>query len=66
MILDVPSLVESVSSTVRLSPGDVLFTGTPAGVGMKMDPPQYLKPGDVVEMEITGLGRMRTPVVDEG
>lgn len=65
MILDVPGVIETVSSTMHLSPGDVVLTGTPAGVGATMDPPLFLEPGDVIEMEIGGLGRLRTHVVAE-
>lgn len=56
MIFDIPSLIETCSRGITLLPGDVIATGTPAGVGMGMDPPQYLKPGDVVRIEIDGIG----------
>jgi 2-keto-4-pentenoate hydratase/2-oxohepta-3-ene-1,7-dioic acid hydratase in catechol pathway len=46
-----------------LSPGDLLFTGTPPGVGMARTPPVYLQPGDAVEVEIEGIGVLRNPVV---
>jgi 2,4-diketo-3-deoxy-L-fuconate hydrolase len=48
---------------MTLLPGDVIATGTPPGVGMGMKPPQYLQPGDVVELGIDGLGRQRQRVV---
>jgi 2-keto-4-pentenoate hydratase/2-oxohepta-3-ene-1,7-dioic acid hydratase in catechol pathway len=63
MVVDVAGLVESVSSVFRLRPGDILISGTPAGVGAKMDPPRFLTPGDRVSMEIAGLGRTDNPIV---
>jgi 2-keto-4-pentenoate hydratase/2-oxohepta-3-ene-1,7-dioic acid hydratase in catechol pathway len=56
MIFDIPTLIETISRGITLYPGDVIATGTPAGVGMGMTPPRYLKPGDVVRVEIDGLG----------
>jgi 2-keto-4-pentenoate hydratase/2-oxohepta-3-ene-1,7-dioic acid hydratase in catechol pathway len=63
MICDVPGLVAYVSEFMTLLPGDVISTGTPAGVGLGMKPPQYLKAGDVVELGIEGLGESRQEVV---
>jgi 2-keto-4-pentenoate hydratase/2-oxohepta-3-ene-1,7-dioic acid hydratase in catechol pathway len=63
MICDVPGLVAYVSEFMTLLPGDVISTGTPAGVGMGMKPPQYLKAGDVVELGIDVLGESRQQVV---
>jgi 2-keto-4-pentenoate hydratase/2-oxohepta-3-ene-1,7-dioic acid hydratase in catechol pathway len=63
MVVDVAGLVESVSAVFRLRPGDILITGTPAGVGAKMDPPRFLQPGDRIRMEITGLGQTNNPIV---
>jgi 2,4-diketo-3-deoxy-L-fuconate hydrolase len=63
MIFDVPTLVSYVSQFMSLLPGDVISTGTPAGVAMGMKPPQYLKAGDVVELGIEGLGESRQHVV---
>ena len=65
MAFDVPTLVASVSESVTLRPGDIILTGTPAGVGSSMRPPAFLNPGDVVRMEISGLGVMATPIHDE-
>jgi 2,4-didehydro-3-deoxy-L-rhamnonate hydrolase len=62
MIFDVPTLVSYVSQFMTLLPGDVISTGTPAGVGLGMQPPQYLKPGDVVELGIDKLGESRQRV----
>jgi 2-keto-4-pentenoate hydratase/2-oxohepta-3-ene-1,7-dioic acid hydratase in catechol pathway len=62
MIFDVPTLVAYVSDFMTLCPGDVLSTGTPEGVGFGHKPPIFLRPGDVVEWEGTGLGRARQVV----
>jgi 2-keto-4-pentenoate hydratase/2-oxohepta-3-ene-1,7-dioic acid hydratase in catechol pathway len=56
LIFDIPTLIETCSRGITLYPGDVIATGTPAGVGMGMKPPRYLKAGDVVRIEIDGLG----------
>jgi len=66
MIVDVPHLVELLSSVMTLTAGDVCLTGTPAGVGTARSPQQYLRPGDVVDTEIDGVGAMRNPCVAEG
>jgi 2-keto-4-pentenoate hydratase/2-oxohepta-3-ene-1,7-dioic acid hydratase in catechol pathway len=58
MIFGVAELVARLSRTVALYPGDVIFTGTPAGVGMAQDPPRYLRPGDRLHSWITGIGEM--------
>jgi 2-keto-4-pentenoate hydratase/2-oxohepta-3-ene-1,7-dioic acid hydratase in catechol pathway len=64
MIFDVPTLVSYVSEFMTLLPGDVISTGTPAGVGLGMRPePQYLKAGDIVELGIDGLSRSRQQVI---
>ncbi|WP_083064742.1 fumarylacetoacetate hydrolase family protein [Mycobacterium arosiense] len=65
MIFDVPTLLASVSEFVTLRPGDVVLTGSPAGVGMSRQPPEFLKAGDILQLEASGLGVMRTPVIDE-
>jgi 2-keto-4-pentenoate hydratase/2-oxohepta-3-ene-1,7-dioic acid hydratase in catechol pathway len=56
MIFDVPYLVHYISQFMTLLPGDIVTTGTPPGVGLGMKPPLYLKPGDIVELGIEGLG----------
>ncbi|MCS7004697.1 MAG: fumarylacetoacetate hydrolase family protein [Cytophagales bacterium] len=56
LIFNVPTLVSYISRYMTLLPGDIISTGTPAGVGLGFNPPQYLKPGDVVELGIDGLG----------
>ncbi len=63
MIFDVPTLIETISRGITLYPGDVIATGTPAGVGMGMKPPRYLKSGDVVKVEIDGLGAIENKFV---
>lgn len=65
MIFDIPTLIEYCSSFNPLSPGDVIVTGTPGGVGVKRTPPLWMKPGDVVEVEIDGIGVLRNGIVDE-
>ncbi|MGA9041827.1 MAG: fumarylacetoacetate hydrolase family protein [Terriglobales bacterium] len=64
MIFDVATLISYVSEFMTLLPGDVISTGTPAGVGLGMNPPTYLRPGDVVELGIEGLGESRQQVVE--
>jgi len=56
LIFDIPTLIETCSRGITLHPGDIIATGTPAGVGMGLTPPQYLKSGDVVRIEIDGIG----------
>lgn len=63
LIFDIPTLIASISETVLLEPGDVISTGTPAGVGIGFDPPSYLQPGDVVDITIDGIGTLSNPVV---
>jgi 2-keto-4-pentenoate hydratase/2-oxohepta-3-ene-1,7-dioic acid hydratase in catechol pathway len=63
MIFDVPTLVSELSRGTTLLPGTVILTGTPSGVGTARKPPVYLKAGDVVEVEIEGVGAVRNPVV---
>ena len=63
MIFDVPTLVSYVSQFMTLLPGDVISTGTPAGVGLGRKPPLYLRAGDVVEYGIDGLGQTRQRIV---
>jgi len=56
MIFDIPTLIETCSRGITLRPGDVIATGTPAGVGMGFEPPRWLREGDVVRVEIDGIG----------
>ena len=62
MILDVPTFIETVTSYATLEPGDLLATGTPAGVGIGFNPPRYLQPGDEVRVSISGIGELTNPV----
>ncbi len=62
LVFDVPALIEAISADITLEPGDVIATGTPPGVGFARKPPVYLRTGDVVEVEIDGLGVLRNPV----
>jgi len=62
MIFDIPTLIASMSEGMTLEPGDILATGTPSGVGYAMEPPAFLKHGDVVTCEIDGIGRLENPV----
>ena len=54
--MDVPTIIATISAGVTLMPGDVIATGTPAGVGIGFKPPKYLIPGDVVRIDISGIG----------
>ncbi len=62
LIFGIPTLIETISRGITLYPGDVIATGTPAGVGMGMQPPTWLKSGDVVRIEIDGIGVLENPV----
>ena len=66
LIFGVDALVAFLSETVTLEPGDVVATGTPAGVGFARTPPVYLKPGDIMEVEVEGLGILSNPVLADG
>lgn len=65
MIFPFGRIVEYVSSFCTLEPGDIILTGTPIGAGARFDPPRFLAPGDVVEVEVPGLGLLRNTVADE-
>jgi 2,4-diketo-3-deoxy-L-fuconate hydrolase len=62
LIHDIPTIISHVGETLTLLPGDVIATGTPGGVGAGMKPPQFLKAGDVVEIEVERVGTVRTPI----
>jgi 2,4-diketo-3-deoxy-L-fuconate hydrolase len=63
LIFSVPKLIEWASAVCTLEPGDLLFTGTPPGVGLGMEPKRFLKPGEVLETQLEGVGSMRNRVV---
>tara|TARA_B100000965_G_scaffold230498_1_gene192995 strand:+ start:75 stop:929 length:855 start_codon:yes stop_codon:yes gene_type:complete len=65
MVFPVRREIEYISTFMTLEPGDIIVTGTPTGSGARLDPPQYLKPGDVVEVEVDGIGMLRNTVEDE-
>ncbi len=65
LIFDCFALVEHLSTAFTLEPGDLVATGTPAGVGITMKPPQLLKAGDVVRIGIEGIGEIENPIIDE-
>ena len=65
MIFKIPELIAYISSFTAIAPGDIIATGTPAGVGFARKPQVFMKPGDVVEVEIEGIGVLKTPVVPE-
>lgn len=65
MIFDIPYVIAHVSTFTWLEPGDVICTGSPGGSAIEQDPPGYMKPGDVLEVDISGIGTLRNPVEDE-
>ncbi|KIZ36420.1 MULTISPECIES: fumarylacetoacetate hydrolase family protein [Rhodopseudomonas] len=65
MIFGIRYLIHYISTFTTLVAGDVIITGTPTGAGARFDPPRYLKPGDIVEIEADGIGLLRNGVVDE-
>jgi 2-keto-4-pentenoate hydratase/2-oxohepta-3-ene-1,7-dioic acid hydratase in catechol pathway len=65
LIYSIPQIIAFCSDFTQLSPGDVIATGTPEGVGHSRKPPLWMKPGDVLEVEITGIGTLRAHVADE-
>jgi 2-keto-4-pentenoate hydratase/2-oxohepta-3-ene-1,7-dioic acid hydratase in catechol pathway len=62
LIFDIPALIETISNSVTLAPGDVIATGTPEGVGIGFNPPRFLSDGDEVEVEVEGIGILRNVV----
>ena len=65
LVFDIPRLIEYCSTFTELRPGDIIATGTPGGVGAARTPPVWLKDGDLVEVDISGIGVLRNPVQDE-
>ncbi|PWG65802.1 fumarylacetoacetate hydrolase family protein [Spiribacter halobius] len=62
LVFDIPTLIEVISRSIRLEPGDIIATGTPAGVGIGFQPPRYLRPGDSVAITIEPIGTLENPV----
>jgi 2-keto-4-pentenoate hydratase/2-oxohepta-3-ene-1,7-dioic acid hydratase in catechol pathway len=62
LIFDIPTLIEAISAAITLEPGDVIATGTPVGVGIGFNPPKFLVKGDVVRIEVSGIGVLENPV----
>lgn len=65
MVFSIREEIAYISTFTTLEPGDIIITGTPTGAGARLDPPQFLKPGDVVEVEVEGIGVLRNGVEDE-
>ena len=65
LIYSIPQIIAFCSDFTELAPGDVIATGTPSGVGHSRTPPLWMKPGDLLEVEITGIGTLRAHIVDE-
>jgi len=65
MLFPIPTLITYLSAFMTLNPGDVIVTGTPGGVGVKRNPPLWLKPGDLVEVEISSVGLLQNSVIQE-
>lgn len=66
MLFDIPTLIADISSGMTLEPGDIIATGTPAGVGAGREPQEWMWPGDVIECGVQGIGTLRNPVVRIG
>ncbi len=66
MMFPIRYLVSYLSTFYRLKPGDIIATGTPNGAGARFDPPKYLRPGDVVDVEVPGIGTLSNAVEAEG
>jgi 2-keto-4-pentenoate hydratase/2-oxohepta-3-ene-1,7-dioic acid hydratase in catechol pathway len=65
MMFTIPQIISQISAFTPLSPGDVIITETPSGVGLRRNPPVWMRPGDVVEVEFEGVGILRNPIVAE-
>ncbi len=65
LIFRIPKLISYLSEAMTLEPGDVIATGTPAGMGFGRNPQRFLRPGEVVEVTIEGIGKLRNPVISE-
>ena len=65
MLFPISDLIAYISTFTTLKPGDVIATGTPTGAGARFDPPRFLAPGDIVEVEVAGIGVLVNDVADE-
>jgi 2-keto-4-pentenoate hydratase/2-oxohepta-3-ene-1,7-dioic acid hydratase in catechol pathway len=65
LIHSIPAIIAFCSKWTKLSPGDIIATGTPDGIGAKRNPPVWMKKGDVLEVEVSGIGTLRNPIADE-
>lgn len=65
MVFSFRRIISYISTFTTLVPGDILVTGTPTGAGARLEPPVWLKPGDVVEVEAEGIGLLRNTIADE-
>ena len=65
MLFPIRKQIEYISTFTTLEPGDIIVTGTPTGAGARLDPPQFLKPGDKVEVEVSGIGTLINGIEDE-
>ncbi len=65
MIFDIPFVISYISRFAQLEPGDLICTGSPGGSAIEFDPPRYLKPGDLLEVEIDGIGTLQNPIEAE-
>ncbi|MEO1234365.1 MAG: fumarylacetoacetate hydrolase family protein, partial [Myxococcota bacterium] len=64
LVFDIPQLIEYITTFTTLEPGDVIATGTPGGVGDKREPPVYMRPGQTLEIEISGVGTLVHPIAE--
>lgn len=64
LIFDIPTLISTISAGIELKPGDVIVTGTPVGVGIGFTPPKFLQPGDIVQIEVDGIGVLENEVAE--
>jgi 2-keto-4-pentenoate hydratase/2-oxohepta-3-ene-1,7-dioic acid hydratase in catechol pathway len=65
MLFPMDDIIAYISTFTPLAPGDLILTGTPTGAGARFDPPRWLVPGDIVEVEASGIGVLRNTVADE-
>ncbi len=65
MMFPFPRLIAYLSTFMTLQPGDLIATGTPTGAGARFDPPRWLRPGDVVDVTVSGVGTLVNTVIDE-